>query len=489
MQKTVFSTTNYQVILIFIFYLSTFAFSCKTTEQDFCTNPDSVIASEINKRKVVMLGESPHNDFVLYNAMINVIKYWADECVKDMGHEYVLNLILEMDSTAANYIDYYIKTGKDSMINEKISPYVYMEDIECFRNLRKINIYIDTLNIKRKNKIVMNVLGFEDIGFNVDENYLRKNQRDSELWFVNERDKNTSEKLIRYIKSHDGNNHFLMLYGGAHLQNGFVNKNLGFSIPDKETFGYYIAYYLKQEFGEDNILTFIQGMYNFDLFSGTNVEKYSNQNVLIPSNEFPLKHFNPEAYSYWVIRTFHLHYPHSFSFVFSKYIIEKLAEEIEIYEKLLPGFKANQRYTGDLQRIYFITGEKFENSEELRAWLDSKPKFNNLERFDSREFSSFIYSVYLESISNYEMKKLLNNYGFLDGDFNLYSKDSILWKDNWTLINQNAKFINAIGIYWMGYPNEKLIAKNYLTDFSAVDYAEPEKYLQWYRKKFMNYDE
>jgi hypothetical protein len=50
------------------------------------------------------------------------------------------------------------------------------------------------------------------------------------------------------------------------------------------------------------------------------------------------------------------------------------------------------------------------------------------------------------------------------------------------------RFTNSIGIYWVGYPNEKLKAKEYLKEFSGEDFAEPEKYLQWYRMKYFGYE-
>ena len=58
----------------------------------------------------------------LYNALINVIRYWINDCEKYKSEEFVLNLVLEMDSVSAGYIDYYVRTGNDSLFHMKIMP-------------------------------------------------------------------------------------------------------------------------------------------------------------------------------------------------------------------------------------------------------------------------------------------------------------------------------------------------------------------------------
>jgi hypothetical protein len=62
------------------------------------------------------------------------------------------------------------------------------------------------------------------------------------------------------------------------------------------------------------------------------------------------------------------------------------------------------------------------------------------------------------------------------------------YEKDWQLALPRMKFINCIGIYWVGYPDEKVKAKEYLVKFSGEDFAEPEKYLQWYRMKYYGYE-
>lgn len=85
---------------------------------------------------------------------------------------------------------------------------------------------------------------------------------------------------------------------------------------------------------------------------------------------------------------------------------------------------------------------------------------------------------------------LLNSYGI---NKNLHDSSMFYfykWKnEGLPLIFKKIKFTNSIGIYWIGYPDEKEKAKKYLMEYSGQDFDEPEKYLQWYRKNILGFDE
>jgi hypothetical protein len=466
------------------------AFSCSNQIDDLCTNPDSLIASEINKRRIVLIGESPHSDFILYNGVVKILSEWVKICEKDNSQKFTLNVVLEIDSATAGYIDHFIKTGCDSMLYNNLAPFLNMEDLEFYIKLRKIGMDIDRLNENGSNRIAINILGFEETFLN-NEVYFRKDQQEQERWFVNERDKNISVKLTEYIKTHSNNEHYLLNYGAAHLQSGYVNKNLGFSLPDEETYGYYLFHYLNSEFGQDSVMAYVQAIYMENIFGNTFLSDFSQVDVLIPSDKFPINDINPEPnlfrVSRYFVSPFVRYHPHPFSMVFSRFEVEKLSERIEIFGKYLPGYKSNLLYNRYLQNIFFITGEKFSKSSGLKAWLKANPDFNGIERIDSKEYASFIFEVLKESKEN-NRERLLNDLGFSSEDLTPYSKDPAYWFENWKTINRKAKFINAIGIYWIGNPKEKENAKKYLIEFTGEDHSEAQLYLKWFRKKYFNYE-
>jgi hypothetical protein len=161
-----------------------------------------------------------------------------------------------------------------------------------------------------------------------------------------------------------------------------------------------------------------------------------------------------------------------------------LSEEVEVYEKFLPGFFAARTYNRNLLYIQLITGIKFENSMQLKAWLAKNPEIDGIARFDSNEFADFIYNIYANKIPLTDNRRTIMLLNFPERDSTFYPSDPLIWHTNWKNFNSKAKFINCIGIYWAGYPEEKTRAKQYLKEFSGVDFVEPEKYLQWYRERY-----
>ena len=97
---------------------------------------------------------------------------------------------------------------------------------------------------------------------------------------------------------------------------------------------------------------------------------------------------------------------------------------------------------------------------------------------------------YLDVFKN-SFKQWFDHYGIyfeVSDTFNEYLENDD-WRNNF--INNwfdQLKFTNSIGIYWLGYPDEKIKAKEYLVQFSGEDFQEPEKYLQWYRMKYFGYE-
>jgi hypothetical protein len=461
--------------------------SCSSPEADRYLNPDSLVALEINKRKVVLLGESPHNNFLQYNSLVNTIKHWVSNCIENKGEESALNLVLEIDSNDASRFDRYVKTNDESVLLEIIERIPTLETLEFFDNLKHLHSYIDSISQKHSRKIILNILGIEQV---LDDDFYRKPQNESESWFVNERDRNSSQNLIRYIKTAPQNYRYLVNYGSGHLQKGKVSKNLGFSIPEEQTYGYYLAHYLKEEFGSENVLTIIQDGYHYERFIGTKFEKYNNQKLMIPFAEFPLNNPKTDKYDYIIIRPYFKVISHPISYIFSRLLIEKFHKRALYFGSLMPGFRARTMYYITLSGLYFATGSRFEIYDELRKWGPPDEKFNGLSRIDTREYEDLVYYSFVASDTNRNARDILLSMGFADKDFRYFpAVDSAGFYELWNETKQGPKFINAIGIYWLGYEDEKVIAKKYLVEFSGEDYSEPAKYLQWYRKKFFNSEE
>ena len=114
---------------------------------------------------------------------------------------------------------------------------------------------------------------------------------------------------------------------------------------------------------------------------------------------------------------------------------------------------------------------------EPADWLYSNKLLDSLliPKFDKNHRASYLYSI----LSAYGIK---NNFIYSDST-------QIQNYENWKKtelpkIYEQMKFTNSIGIYMMGYPDEKIKAKEYLTKFSNKDFNEPQEYLHWYWKEY-----
>jgi hypothetical protein len=104
---------------------------------------------------------------------------------------------------------------------------------------------------------------------------------------------------------------------------------------------------------------------------------------------------------------------------------------------------------------------------------------------DSDEFFEYLYRYINENIQNNQIRFDYSVFGFDNkglGEIQIISKEE--WKKKrWNKIQQRIKLLNAIGIYWIGYPYEKDIAKKYLIEKTGKDFKAADKYFIWWIKK------
>ena len=70
-------------------------------------------------------------------------------------------------------------------------------------------------------------------------------------------------------------------------------------------------------------------------------------------------------------------------------------------------------------------------------------------------------------------------------DFNFLPTEEEWDNTLWPEIQIQIKFLNAIGLFWIGTEEEKKIAKTYLKTVTSKDYKNPALYLEmWYHKHY-----
>lgn len=476
------------ILFFFSLFILFSAVSTKSQEVDslYYVDPNAFVARELFNKKIVMLGDGGHNQPAVYHYLLSTLYKWLDLC-RGKQEEENLTLIIENDAEFANLLAKYIKDGDIQALTEKIISEFYLENLEYFVNLRKFSLTVDSLNLHRDKNISFKIKAFEQGGYaNADAVYGLL-QREDELWFVNERDSVVAEGIINYINSNP-QERILIFYGGGHLYENKIDKikmgGLQLLTPE-EGWGYFMAYFLNQKFGTENVLKIMPWGSNLYMIAQKKDFPYPGRKSFIAKREDlgVSDTMVPGSAYIYNIQIDYLPLIEG-GRICSKLILEKVIEQVKHTKSLLPGYIAQRYYYWNLNYLYYLTG-KYLRGDSLSEQLKVISEFNTTDFLYSNSFDSELSPL------NYmipQINSFFSAYGVDAG------KDTLMiqlkrFKDLSALfLIQRAKFTNSIGIYWFGYPDEKIKAKEYLVKFSGEDFAEPEKYLQWYRMKYYGYE-
>jgi hypothetical protein len=456
----------------------------------YYTNPEYHVAKELFNKRIVMLGDYAHHTPGPFRRVINSLENWLQ--ISSAGNESTnLTLVIEDEKAVTDEINKYFSTGDIKPLIDTIAPDFYLEDLEYYANLRNFSLKVDSVNQSRINKITFKINGFEQVGRVNFEQQAKKPKKESELWFVNERDSTTAMGLMDYMESNP-KEQILMFYGAAHLICGFVNKNLGFDdLSDQECMGYYLPHYLKKQFGDNNVVIFLPCnflyYYKERPFNHPALDTLRDKLILVNSKYFA------DTASYFgadYVISVHNSYgqPMDANFVCSRFILEKTSEALNRVSQWLQGYGAKSFYNKYLGAAHLLTGQNFRNDSETTEWLNNN-KYNGSDYLFSNQLTDSLSSQFVKSYNKDYINSIISIFGvayeITDSDMKYFEQ----WKQQeLPMIIRHIKFTNSIGIYWFGYPDEKIKAKEYLKEFSREDFQEPEKYVQWYRMKFYGYN-
>jgi hypothetical protein len=314
----------------------------------------------------------------------------------------------------------------------------------------------------------------------------RKTIYEAQYWFVKERDSVVSMKFMDYFKNNE-NDKYLFYYGDGHLQKGLVNKSLQDFVVDKDScMGYFLADYLKREYGEQNVLTIIKLMISPEILNKLGLDSLRNRKLFTKNVSLKNNYPNYELYDYFFFIPYVDFSEHYFTLVYSRKVFEKALEKLTILDRNSKGTWVYEFGRKFLKKLSYAAGVNFKNVNDLKIWFDKQSSFD-LSHFDSKEYRDNVFKLYSDREDESDQVYILKNLGIEANYDSLQAMDSSDFNKMWPEALKDIKFINAIGIYWAGYPDEKIRAKEYLKQFSKEDFAEPEKYLQWWRNVYHNY--
>ncbi len=489
----IISSNYYKIFAIIILFVIVFLGSsiyCSKTERDYHTNPNSYIVDQLVNKKVIMHGDFAHGYPLPYKSLIFLLDKWIDKVSKGESKSYNITLILEADTQEVAKLNDFIDTGNWEPFIDYWLPYNTMEWLEFCAELRSLKSQIDSLNTTKhlNPKISFSIFGGES--YNVFDNpqSLQISKEEGSKYFVHIRDSLTAKNIIEYLKKNKERK-AIIFYGNLHLIKNYVSKNIAGALPDSESYGYYLTHYLKEEFGEDSVLAINQWIVNEKMIENSPFAASKNSNIFVYSKDIPWSNLHPENYDGYILRYEQPSPAHNLSYIFSKNIINADLKRMQFIKKYLPGYLAKGYYDKAEESLKLLTGENYDEMSQWLTWIKEN-NYDGFLRLDSKEFEDDIYKAYYENPSDRKIKLMLLELGFGPGIMSsqLIPKDE--WEKTWREVLPHIKYLNAVGLLWIGTAEEKQKAKGYLS--SAVsgvkdgEKFESEDYLKLFRKYYWN---
>lgn len=443
-----------------------------------------------------MLADFRHGDALSYHSVTSVLNDWVDSLSDGKPAPRHLTLVLENGDSAIDVLRNYIRTGD-------LGPLVRfwiidgeLERLAFFNNLRNISHSIDSLNetMGGDRRISFKLLGGEALREYSPESMAMMKwpfARDIR-YFVTMRDSLAALKIERYFESNPDEKG-LIFYGTAHLNDMRVNKARAMGLQNTANGdGYFLAHYLKQYFGKDRVLCVLQDVVppGSRLAKVAPAQPEEAKDLLV--YHFKEKYQNGSDH-YFDAVVFHyekLTMSHYLYYVFSRRVTKDCIRMLKMTNPLLPGFYAKEIYDRAMWGLRDATGEPFRTPGRFEAWYKSH-SYDGLARLSSQAFEEPMYNDYHDS--SVRFRKRMTVYSIIAGLPSTYFTiparlDSAQFADACLGILKEVECGNAIGIYWVGYPDEQREAHQWLVGYTGKDFATPEQYLKWWRHKFFDVD-
>lgn len=473
---------------LIIFLYSVFHFSCTNENNSYLKVPEKQIVRELKQRKIVMLADYGHSAPQPYQSVIAVLNQWLSSITNGKDTFKHLTLILETDEQIINILKQYIESGDLKPVLNFCLPFVSLEDLEFYIDLRRICTKIDSINIDKPSNqnISFDIFGGESGSVFNYPGMLGASKEKSFSFFQNIRDSLIADRIFYYLNNNPINK-ALIFYGSSHLNKNYTNKDFWNYYPNEKKYGYFLAYYLKKYFGDNQVLSVNQKLIPADDYENTPIEDMRNEAVFSYSDKIKWSLLRPEDYDAFVIKPGNFIPGHSTSLIFSSRIIESSIIKMKEINPYLPGFHAQRYYDISLNTLKFISGKNYTNIPDWEYWFKNE-YFPGFQRLDSEEFAEQILELFFSNFNDFRIKQKLFSLGFGPGimtNNDLVTRD--IWLEKiWSRVLPTIKFFNAVGLLLIGYPYEKKIGKEYLVKYTKMDCQNPDEYLKWWRNNFGN---
>ncbi len=442
-------------------------------------NPEERLLSEFQNHRVIMLGDFCHEAAMPQQSVISFLKCWIKSFQLNTQKIQGITLVLENNEEGVAMLKQYFYTGEFKPLSKFVN--CSLERLEFYSDLRKIYNEINKLNgtLNQNSQIVFDIIGPEE-SYDYNGTHTKMSLEDGFKWFVNERDKLSSNKIINYCKKNPSQK-ILIFYGNAHLNKKWTDKNEYY--PQLGSlYGFYMAHYLSEALGDKEVLTVNQeslpdkGSTRLSYICDQLVKPEQAKNVYFLHNSIEnaissLIGNHPHVYDATILRREILVPPHWLGTIMSKTVVDACILRLQFLETH-KGFLAKSEYDSINNRLIFSTMQEFQSAVDWKTWW-SKDTRNPMLRLDSDDFADQI-------VKDVKMRnKICKMIGI---------RPEIPGSNECSVIRQKIKILNCIGINFVGDASEKIPAVEYLIKQTTQNFPEPADYLKFWRKSTYKVD-
>jgi|GEM_PF-6404613 len=470
-----------QLLILLSVLLFSAPVSCRSGTDELIKNPYASIAVELLKNKIIMLADFQHSSMLPHSMLIKTL-YAVNKSVQhnDETNE-CLTLILESSQTEVDMMNKFISEGD---LGPWLNHFALSHSLEDIYLLEKLKILKEEFT---KNKCTLTIKGFEN--YYTPEIFYTRTQYEQERWFVKERDSILFERARDYIENHS-KERIIFYYGGAHLIKDYIRKGVT-SLTEEESYGYYLANYLKRYFGKDRILTYNHNCIPGQLLADTDLTEHKDDIFMVRGSNSTLQKVSEynKYYDWIIVRHENTRIPTSMRYVMSKVMLDQCRKGWLSYDEWNRKYNKNFVNRSALDAVQYITGIYFKSVNDFGNWLDTTSAFS-FDRISTDKFSKYLFTIAsYDPKKNTQFRRMLVTIGFGPGLFDPNYIPSVDEWDTqlWPAVSKHVKYFNAVGMLWFGTIEEKAFAKTYLSNETGLRYYYPSEYLELWYSRFYQY--
>jgi hypothetical protein len=445
------------------------------------------VAQEVQTRRVTALADFAHENAYPFYTLTQVLSHWLAVA---SGTDVQLALVLEEDGLTAETLQTYLQMGDIEAVLDRVAPYGSLERLEFYCDLRELYLRSQDRTEKRNkgDKAAFHIVGFEPFSlvspadaFPAD---LPAEFQAGRTAVAKERDRQVASRLGDYLKQHPAEK-VLAFYGAAHLRIRPI-KQPSMRGPDgvtevRQTWGCIV----KKELGE-SFLSIAQMPFPASVRQpGSPYLALVAGNVFVTTGDIPWKltRADPADYDGVIfLNAERIDEAHLMRHICSRRILKDAVESLDHIDTAMPNTLAAPFTARTLAGLRVITGRSFETAAQWKQWAEQNP-YDGYARIDSNAFAEFVRSECCQPM-NASRSTMLASLGLPPQYCGRQQQiPPGQWRDTvWPKLRPRVRFLQCLGIYWVGDPAEKARAREYLVEFSHQEFVSPEAYLKWYRE-------